>query len=117
MYGNERSTILLVEDVVGDGKKELITAALGPSVYFVTPTIAIRPTQLTFGKQLAGTTGAAQQVTIYNPGVTAISGLTGSTSTPFTESSTCSARLARRQLPVQRSASLHLRRADSKVRC
>ena len=94
VYGNERSTILLVEDVVGDGKKELITAALGPSVYFVTPTIAIRPTQLTFGKQLAGTTGAAQQVTIYNPGVTAISGLTGSTSTPFTESSTCSASLA-----------------------
>jgi hypothetical protein len=89
VYGNERSTILLAEDVVGDGKKELITDSLGPSVYFVTPSIAIRPTQLTFGNQAAGTTGEAQKVTVYNPGVTAIGGLSGNTATPFTESTTC----------------------------
>ncbi len=94
VYGNERSTILLSEDVVGDGKKELITAALGPSVYFLTPSIAMRPTQLTFGKQAAGTTSAAQQITVYDPSIIAISGMSGSTTAPFTESTTCGASLA-----------------------
>jgi len=94
VYGNERSTILLAQDVAGDGRKELITAALGPSVYFMTPVIAMRPAQLTFGKQAAGTTGASQEVTVYNPGVTAISGLTGNTAAPFSKSTTCGTSLA-----------------------
>jgi len=94
VYGNERSTILLAEDVVGDGNKELITAALGPSVYFVTPAIAMRPAQLKFGTQPAGTTSAAQQVTVYNPGLTALSGLSGNAAAPFTASTTCVSTLA-----------------------
>jgi hypothetical protein len=94
VYGNERSTILLAEDVVGDGKKELVTATLGPSAYFVTPAIAMRPTQLTFGKQAAETTGTAQEVNVYNPGVTTINGLTGNTAAPFRESTTCGTSLS-----------------------
>ena len=94
VYGNERSFILLAEDVVGDGKKELITAAVGPSVYFLSPAIGLRPSQLAFGKQAAGTTSASQEVTLYNPGVSDISGLSGNTAAPFTESTTCGTSLA-----------------------
>jgi hypothetical protein len=94
IYGNERSTILLSEDAAGDGKHELITSVLGPSVYFMTSAIAMRPTQLTFGKQAAGTTSAVQKVTVYNPSVMAISGLSGKTAAPFSESTTCGTSLA-----------------------
>jgi len=94
IYGNERSTILLAEDVAGHGRHEMITAVLGPSVYFMTPAIAMRPTQLTFGKQAAGTTSATEKTTIYNPSVVAISGLSGNTVAPFSESTTCGTSLA-----------------------
>jgi len=94
VYGNGRSAILLAQDVTGDRRQELITATLGPSVYFMTPAIAMRPTQLTFGKQLAGTTSAAQQITIYNPSLMAISGLSGNATAPFTQATTCGTSMA-----------------------
>lgn len=90
-------TSALTADLNGDGRSDLAVAnpfAATVSAILNRPAVALRPTQLSFPRQLVGTQGLPQTVTIYNPGMVPLGVQSVSTSADFSQTNTCGTSVA-----------------------